>query len=75
MLFLLWKQAFALIKTKQTKAYDEAVKLLTELRDLAQHLDRPALPKPQAGQGWSHTNLVSAKSKKTIACFPVFSRG
>ena len=37
----LWKQAFALIKTKQTKTYDEAVKLLTELRELAQHLGRP----------------------------------
>jgi hypothetical protein len=36
----MWKKVFDLIKTKQTKAYDEAVKLLTELRDLAQHLGR-----------------------------------
>jgi hypothetical protein len=36
-----WKQVFALIKTKQTKAYDEAVKLLTGLHELAQHLGRP----------------------------------
>jgi hypothetical protein len=36
----MWKQVFDLIQTKQTKAYDEAVKLLTELRELAQHFGR-----------------------------------
>jgi hypothetical protein len=36
----IWKKVFDLIRTKQTKAYDEAVKLLTDLRELAQHLGR-----------------------------------
>jgi len=36
----MWKQIFDLIKTKQTNAYDKAVKLLTELRELAQQFGR-----------------------------------
>jgi hypothetical protein len=36
----MWKQVFDLIRTKQIKAYDKAVKLLTELRELAQHFGR-----------------------------------
>ena len=33
-----WEQVVALIEKKQVKAYDEAVKLLLELRELAQHI-------------------------------------
>jgi len=36
----MWKQVFDLIRTKQIKSYDQAVKLLTELRELAQHFGR-----------------------------------
>lgn len=32
-----WQQVMTLIEQKQAKAYDEAVKLLVELRDLAEH--------------------------------------
>lgn len=45
-----WKQVFDLIKTKQTRAYDEAVKLLTELRDLAQHFGRSEEYESRLGQ-------------------------
>ncbi|MCI0491022.1 MAG: hypothetical protein L0229_30905 [Blastocatellia bacterium] len=33
----LWKQVFALIAEKKTKAYEEAVKILVDLRDVADH--------------------------------------
>jgi hypothetical protein len=33
-----WEQVVALIEKKQVKAYDEAVKLLLELREVAQHI-------------------------------------
>jgi hypothetical protein len=33
-----WEQVVALIEKKQVKAYDDAVKLLLELRELAQHI-------------------------------------
>jgi hypothetical protein len=46
----MWKQVFDLIKTKQTKAYDEAVKRLTELRELAQHLGRSEQYESRLGQ-------------------------
>jgi hypothetical protein len=35
-----WKKVGALIEQKQTKAYDEAIKLLVDLRDLAKHLGK-----------------------------------
>jgi hypothetical protein len=34
----LWDEVFALIAKKQPKAYDDAIKLLVDLRDLAAHL-------------------------------------
>jgi hypothetical protein len=34
----LWGEIFALIEKKQSKAYDEAVKLILEMRELAEHL-------------------------------------
>jgi len=36
----LWEQVTALIEKKQPKAYDEAVSILKDLRDLAQHFGR-----------------------------------
>jgi hypothetical protein len=33
-----WEQVFSLIEHKQARAYDEAIKLLIDLRDLARHL-------------------------------------
>jgi hypothetical protein len=37
----LWQQVFALIEEKQVKAYEEAIKILRELRNLDQYLGRP----------------------------------
>jgi hypothetical protein len=36
----LWQQVSALIEKKQVKAYEEAIKILRELRNLAQYLGR-----------------------------------
>jgi hypothetical protein len=36
----LWKQVFVLINTKKTNAYDEAVNILKDLRDLAKHFNQ-----------------------------------
>ncbi|MEW6211265.1 MAG: hypothetical protein AB1631_23065 [Acidobacteriota bacterium] len=37
----MWDEVFALIAKKQPKAYDDAIRLLVDLRDLAEHLGQP----------------------------------